>query len=39
MLKKVLGFVSTAITALAIICAGTACIIWFYQPKTPKCLQ
>lgn len=39
MLKKVFGFLSITITAVAILCAGTACVIWFYQPKTPKCLQ
>jgi cyclic lactone autoinducer peptide len=38
MSKRVFDIVSVTITALAVISASAACVIWFYQPKTPKCL-
>jgi cyclic lactone autoinducer peptide len=37
--SKVLGILSALVTLLAVTVSSTACYIWAYQPKTPKCLQ
>lgn len=39
MKNKILKLLSVALFVVASVISSTACFIWFYQPKVPKCLQ
>ena len=38
-MKKLLNIIAVVITAISVVTAGTACILWVYQPRTPKSLM
>lgn len=38
-MKKFLVVLSSVVTVVAVICASTASLFTFYQPRTPKCLR